>query len=151
MASLSSSVLCGAIALVLWMGLGWFISRRLGFGRDLALPLAPITGWAVQSAVALALASAAGFSTAAVLTSVTIMAALAWAVPAWRGARAGRDSGRAPAAQTRTLPSAIYLVAALVALLPAAAILPKYLADGVTLAGPIFDHSKIALIDEMLR
>jgi len=151
MASFSSSVLCGVVALVLWMGLGCFINRRLGFGRDLALPLAPVTGWATQSVISLGLSSAAGFSVATVLASAAIMAALAWAVPGWRMVQAGRDAGRAPASQGPAMPPAIYLLAALVALLPAAAVLPKFVDDGVILAGPIFDHSKVALIDEMLR
>lgn len=151
MASLSSSALCGAVALLLWLGLGWLINRRLGFGRDLALPLAPVTGWATQSVVSLALSFAIGFSIAAILASAAILVALAWAVPYRRSTHAWRDAGSSPAAPTPATQPAIYLLAALVALLPAAAVLPKYVADGVILAGPIFDHSKIALIDEMLR
>jgi hypothetical protein len=39
----------------------------------------------------------------------------------------------------------------MLALAPALALLPKYSADGVHLAAPIFDHSKIAIIDAMTR
>jgi hypothetical protein len=41
--------------------------------------------------------------------------------------------------------------AALLALAPMAAILPKGAGYDVTLAPPIFDHAKVALIDEMIR
>src|SRR5271169_6147524 len=34
---------------------------------------------------------------------------------------------------------------------PAAAILPKFAGDAVYLADPIFDHAKVALIDDMTR
>jgi hypothetical protein len=44
-----------------------------------------------------------------------------------------------------------FAAAALLAVAPAVALLPKSVAGGVTLAGPIFDHSKIAMIDEMVR
>ncbi|OYX87575.1 MAG: hypothetical protein B7Y71_01540 [Xanthobacter sp. 35-67-6] len=44
-----------------------------------------------------------------------------------------------------------FAVAAVLAGVLMAAVLPKYSADGVTLAGPIFDHSKIAMIDDMAR
>ena len=43
------------------------------------------------------------------------------------------------------------LGAALLALVPMLAIMPKPTAEGITLASPIFDHSKIAMIDEMMR
>ena len=42
-------------------------------------------------------------------------------------------------------------MAALLALAPAVALLPKDIGDGVVLAGPVFDHAKIAMIDEMAR
>jgi hypothetical protein len=43
------------------------------------------------------------------------------------------------------------LVAAVLALVPAGAIAPKFAADAVQLADPIFDHSKVAMIDAMTR
>jgi hypothetical protein len=43
------------------------------------------------------------------------------------------------------------VAAGLLALPAAVAVMPKAAADGVLLAGPIFDHSKIAMIDEMAR
>ena len=44
-----------------------------------------------------------------------------------------------------------YLGAAVLALAAAVAIMPKVGIDGVAFAPPIFDHSKVALIDEMTR
>ena len=49
------------------------------------------------------------------------------------------------------MPAWAYAAAAALALVPAAAILPKFSADAVHLADPIFDHSKIAIIDAMTR
>ncbi|HVJ42044.1 MAG TPA: hypothetical protein VM639_11120 [Dongiaceae bacterium] len=146
MASLSSSVLCGVIALLLWMPLGWLINRRLGFGRDLALPLAPIVGWATQSAVSLALSVSAGFSAGIVLASVGIIGCLAFIPPR---KRADFETHEQPATPQAGL--TVYAMAAFVACLPAAAVIPKFGDAGVILAGPIFDHAKVALIDEMLR
>lgn len=151
MASLSSSVLCGIIALLLWMSLGWLINRRLAFGRDIALPLAPITGWATQSVLSLALSSATAFSVASILASAIIMATLALIVPRWGCSHPELDPGSQSASQVPALPISLYVAAAIVALLPAAAVVPKDVADGVILAGPIFDHSKVALINEILR
>src|SRR5262249_39748436 len=57
---------------------------------------------------------------------------------------AGRDTGAGGSAGA-------YAAAALLALAPAIALLPKSVEAGVILAGPIFDHSKIAIVDEMAR
>ncbi|MDY0884478.1 hypothetical protein ACFPL7_00155 [Dongia soli] len=146
MASLSSSVLCGIMALLLWMPLGWLINRRLGFGRDLAAPLAPVMGWATQSAVSLALSSLTGFSTGTIFASAAIVAGLAFILPRKQTEFESNERSAAPRAGL-----ALFAMAATVACLPAAAILPKFIDGGVILAGPIFDHAKIALIDEMLR
>ena len=44
-----------------------------------------------------------------------------------------------------------YGLAAVLAAVPALALFPKFSGDAVALAGPIFDHSKVAIIDEMTR
>jgi MFS family permease len=44
-----------------------------------------------------------------------------------------------------------YGLAAVLATVVATAVFPKVSGDAVTLAGPIFDHSKVAMIDEMVR
>jgi hypothetical protein len=50
-----------------------------------------------------------------------------------------------------SLPLWILAAAAVVAIGPASAILPKITPEGVALADPIYDHAKIALVDEMVR
>ena len=149
MASLSSSALCGLLALLLWTSLGWLINRRLALGRDIALPLAPVVGWATQSAVSLALNSAMGFSIAAILAAAALMTVLALAPRPWKVGHVEEDARNQAGSPAPAI--FLYLAAAIVALLPAAAVLPKAIANGVILAGPIFDHSKIALINEILR
>ena len=59
-----------------------------------------------------------------------------------------------PAAEiepAQTIPAWAFAVAAVVALLPAATILPKSSSDAVWLADATFDHAKIAIIDAMAR
>jgi hypothetical protein len=53
--------------------------------------------------------------------------------------------------QARWLPLWVLAVAAVVAAAPAMAVLPKISAAGVALADPIYDHVKIALVDEIVR
>jgi hypothetical protein len=63
-------------------------------------------------------------------------------------------SGRAPQRQAEDaadIPAWAFAAAAVLALAPAVAILPKFSSDAVQLADPIFDHSKIAIIDAMAR
>jgi hypothetical protein len=57
----------------------------------------------------------------------------------------GRKSGRP------TVPTWVYALAGLAACAPAVAVMPKFVADGVILAAPAFDHSKVAIIDEIAR
>ncbi len=49
------------------------------------------------------------------------------------------------------VPCWAWLGALILALGPAAAILPKFADGAVILSGPIFDHAKVAMIDEMIR
>jgi hypothetical protein len=62
---------------------------------------------------------------------------------------------RSPALQVRpnqpTIPLGAFAVAAFVALIPAATILPKSSGDAVWLADATFDHAKIAIIDALTR
>jgi hypothetical protein len=59
-----------------------------------------------------------------------------------------------PAGQTEplvTVPLWSFALSAILALVPAVAILPKFSGDAVYVADPIFDHAKIAIIDAMAR
>lgn len=141
MASSVHAAFCALAAAAFCSVLGYALTRRL-FPRALAPGMAPVLGWAVYSAASLPILELTGFSRAAViaiaLLSVAAAAASLMALPATT------DPSPAP-------PVTAYIAAALLALIPAAAILPKFSGDAVYLADPIFDHSKIAVIDAMTR
>ncbi len=141
MASSSSAALCALLALALWSAVGFLFARRLPLPRALALPLAPLLGWAVQSVLALAVAQFAGFTAPVILAATVVPCAAVLAL-----VRGPRLAWRGPA-----MPVWIYPLAALVALAPALAVLPKGAGDMVLLSAPIFDHAKVALIDEIAR
>jgi hypothetical protein len=140
MAQLHNVLLCAATGLALWTLLGWPIASRLAQPPFSAF-LAPLLGWAVFGAIALPLFAGIGMSRPVVLVTVALSAAIALFF------------GRPPTFQLRgAWPWLALLAGAIVlACIPAAAILPKASPDGIALASPIFDHSKIALIDEMIR
>ncbi len=147
MASTFSAFLCALVALALWTSIGWVFARRLSLGPALVLPLAPVLGWAVQNVVALAVSLIVGFSALTPLGTALLLGVLAL-LPIWRD----RATTPLPEADRQSqIRPWIYLAAAMLALVPAAAVMPKIVGDGVILAAPIFDHSKVALIDEMLR
>src|SRR5262249_53858884 len=84
------------------------------------------------------------------MTRTTVIAGFAVAaigalVVLWRGASRGGERVFAPVVV------AALLAAALLAFAVASAILPKVSSAGVALAAPIFDHAKIAMVDEMVR
>jgi len=131
---------CAVTGLALWSIAGYAIALRLPMPAHLRVGLAPALGWAVQTSVSLMLSLVFGFSVPSILASVLIaFGALLCARPV-------------PVAAPRApLPAWIFVAAALLALMPAAAILPKFIAGQVVLSGPMFDHSKIALIDQIVR
>ena len=143
MASTLDALVCAVTAALLWTCLGLPIARRLVPG-SLALPMAPALGWAVHSAAALPIFFLVGFSKATVLgvTGLSLVAALSALL-----LQTERDQGEHPI----RVPLWALAGAALLACGPAAAILPKMTGDGVALAAPIFDHAKVAMIDEMVR
>lgn len=132
MASFLSVAFCAVAALLLWGGPGWVLARRL----RLPVGCAPALGWAAQSAAALALAQIFGLSLWTMLGAAALVVLIAWP----RRTEAGLH-----------LPGWAYAGAALLALGPALAIMPKFTAEGVLLAGPIYDHAKIAIVAEFIR
>ena len=105
---------------------------------------APILGWAVHSAVALPLFSLLGMSRLAVIGVFALSVSLALITVKWLG----------PISFNRancTIPVTAIIGAGVLASLIMMAVLPINSVSGVVLAGPIFDHSKIAMIDEMKR
>jgi hypothetical protein len=145
MASPINAVLCALVGAVLWTALGCAIARHL-LPRALALGAAPVIGWAVFSAASLPILSLTGFSALAVIGLAALGLVLAGISSRWPPAASGPPTDPNPwwlAAAT--------IAAAILAFFPALALLPKYSEAGVHLATPIFDHSKIAIIDAMTR
>jgi hypothetical protein len=141
MASASAAFLCSLLALLLWPPVGFLIARRLPVGRDLRLAAAPVLGWAVQDVSALYVSMLGGFTPANVLATTALIGLAAFLAPA---SRPLEKPGPSP-------PMWIFAAAALVAAGPAAGILPKISTAGVALSDPIYDHAKIALVDEIVR
>jgi hypothetical protein len=144
MASTLDALVCAVTATLLWTCLGLPITRRL-VPRALALPMAPALGWAVHSAAVLPIFFLVGFSKAAVLglTGLSFFVAIATLALQGKTPEQSESSIHVPLWALAT--------AALLACGPAAAILPKLTGDGIALAAPIFDHAKVAMIDEMVR
>lgn len=143
MASLCTSLIAAGLAIIIYAAIGLPLASRVA-PRPMALMLAPALGWAVHSALALPLFFAIGLTRGAALAvfALPLLAAIAVLVKdrIWRSeAMLSRVTLLALAA------------AACLAFVLMTAVLPKIGIDGVTLAGPIFDHSKIAMIDEMAR
>jgi hypothetical protein len=143
MASPLDAAVCAVVALLLWTALGLSISHRI-FPRELALPMAPALGWAVHNAAALPIFLLLGFS------AIGVMALAAAALVA-SIALLSQGSDRAHRATHDTVPSWAYLAAAVLALAPAAAVIPEHVGDSVVVAKPIFDHAKLPIIDAMTR
>jgi hypothetical protein len=143
MASTTNVILGAAFAIVFWTFIGLAVARAVLPERSLAWPVAPALGWAVHSAAALPLFMLIGFNRATV--AIVIAASFAGgAFVLWR-------HKPVPGREGLGLPVWAWIGAALLALGPAAAILPKVDGDAVNLASQIFDHSKIAMVDEMIR
>jgi len=143
MASPLNAALCALLAAAFWPLLGYALGRRL-LPRALGRGAAPVIGWAAHSAVMLPIYPWIGFSPIAVIgTGALCVLASGLAL-----------SGRAPRAEAEAaadIPAWVFAVAAVLALAPAVAILPKFSGDAVQLADPIFDHSKIVIVDAMAR
>ncbi|MGA1858253.1 hypothetical protein VH569_19875 [Azospirillum sp. 11R-A] len=143
MPSLSLAALCIATGLVLWMASGYALARSLAFDRAVALALAPVLGWAVQNALALLLSLVVGFSPVATVGAVALICAA--------GLLRGRRDGSGSDQSIPPLTLWVCLAAAIMAAGPALAVLPKFTGDGVAVAPALFDHAKIALIDQIVR
>jgi hypothetical protein len=137
--------LCALLELVLCVCVGLPVARGFVTGPRLALALAPVLGWAVFSALALPLLSWLGFArvTVAFLCGSAVFAGVAALLVSrpWRSLTGvGGDK----------LSYWAYGAAALLAVAPALAVWPK-LGGGLVLADPLFDHSKIAIVNDIVR
>ena len=145
MATPINAVLCALVGAAFWSLLGFAIARHL-LPRVLALGAAPVIGWAVFSAASLPILSLIGFSTLTMIGLATLGLGLAGI-----GLRRPSAAPGAPTDLKPGWPAAATIAGAILALAPVLALLPKYSERGVRLAAPIFDHSKIGLIDAMTR
>jgi hypothetical protein len=143
MATISGAVLCAAIATLFWACLGFALTRRLVPPR-LALPFAPAVGFAAHGALALPVFSFVPLTPIAIVAVAMLILAVAWVA-------SSRVVPPSTEKQVAWFPGWSYGLAVLLAMVPAAAVLPKHAGDAVLLAGPIFDHAKAALIDDMAR
>src|SRR5205807_10666004 len=74
MASSANAALCAVVAAIFWTGLGFAVARIL-LPRVLAIGAAPVTGWAIHSALALPILALTGFS-AILVVSLVVLAAI---------------------------------------------------------------------------
>lgn len=144
MASTLDAGLCALVAATVWTLLGLAIGRRVLPDRALVLPLAPALGWASFSAAALPVFLLVGFTRASVGAVVLASAAAAIAVLT-------RSTAPPKPTAVPRVPLIAIAGAAVLACVPAAAVMPKLYDGGVSVAVPIFDHAKVALIDGMVR
>src|SRR5580704_2988430 len=140
MASPVNAALCALLATAFWSFLGYALTRHL-LPRVLAIGAAPVMGWAVHSSATLPIFLLIGFSPFAVVAVAALCVAA--------GVATLKLAAKADAAPA--IPWWAFVAAAVLALVPAVAILPKIAPGAVHLADPIFDHSKIAMIDAMTR
>jgi hypothetical protein len=143
MASPINAVLCALVGAAFWSAFGYAVARHL-LPRVLALGAAPVIGWAVFSAASLPALTLIGFSAQAVagLAAPALVIAAVLMLRAPDPTETGAQIGLRPW---------WVAAAAVLAVSAALALVPKYSADGVHLAAPIFDHSKIAIVDAMTR
>ena len=142
MAHVENVFLCAAVMLALWTLVGAPIALRLAEPPTCWL-WAPALGWAVYNVIVLPLLGWIGMGRATVLVVAAVFAIVAVVACVMQRPRLPRRQS--------FLAIAAVVAAALLALAPAAAVLPKETPEGMTLAASIFDHSKIALVDEMIR
>jgi|HubBroStandDraft_1064217.scaffolds.fasta_scaffold00101_40 hypothetical protein len=146
MPSSSNILLCAGAMLLFGTGLGWLVARRLVPDRGLAWSMAPCLGWAVFNAAALPILQLLPFTRASLVVLVGAALVVSSTISLWPG-----RGGSVPASYGCGVPWWAYAAAAILALAPAIAILPKFAGDGVLLADPVYDHSKVAMIDDIAR
>lgn len=144
MASYQNAFICAGLAAVFWTCVGLSLSVRV-MPRSLAWPVAPALGWAVHSAVVFPIFCMLGMAkmTVMVATAGVFLAALLSLSRVARPVNNETDTGGFP---LWTVAGAAVLAATIMAL-----VLPQITAGGVTFADIIFDHSKVAMIDDMAR
>jgi hypothetical protein len=143
MAAFSNVLICSGLALLVFTCIGLPLALRMAPSAAAAM-LAPGLGWALHSAVALPIFFLVRMSQPAAIVvllapMVAALAVLSTTVPGFAKVRLG------PLALVALIGAAGLSLAVM------AGVLPKVSMDSVTLAAPIFDHSKVAMINEMTR
>src|SRR5271154_3049286 len=145
MATFQNALVCFALGLGIWGLVGFAIGSRF-LPRSLALPFGPSLGWAAHSVIALPLFSWVGMTRPAVLVATVLPMVAALLVLLGKRARADQadeDQG--------VVPLLAIIGASGFACVIVTTIIPTVTPDGAALAAPIFEHSKIAMIDDMAR
>lgn len=144
MPSFLNVLLCAAAELLVAICVGFPVSRRLVLSGPLVAALAPLAGWAVFSTLALPVLSTAGFTrlTVELLYGLAVLGGSAVSLRLRRSRTPGGGAGISVWA---------YGAAACLAVVPALAVWPKYRDGGVVLSEAMFDHSKVAIINDILR
>jgi hypothetical protein len=143
MASPVNALFCALIATAIWSLVGYALGCRL-LPRVLAIGAAPIIGWSVHSAATLPIYLLFGFSPILVAGIAAVCVLVA-------GFSLSQPHPAEEAEPAYAIPAWVFAAAALVALVPAAAILPKSSGGAFWLADATFDHAKVAIIDAMAR
>jgi hypothetical protein len=143
MASFVNAFVCALIATAFWSLVGYALGGRL-VPRGLAIGAAPVIGWSVHSAATLPIYLLFGFSP-------FLVAGIGAVCLLFAGFSLSQPRPAAEIEPAQTIPAWAFAAAAVVALLPAATILPKSSGDAVWLADATFDHAKIAIVDAMAR
>jgi hypothetical protein len=143
MASFQNALICAGLATILWTCIGFSLSSQL-MPRSLAWPMAPIIGWAVHSALAFPVFCFVGMTRTAVI-AVTMFSLIAGLSASWR-MLSGHSVAYSGRAAFWSVAGAAMLAAAVMAM-----VIPQITAGGVSLTNTIFDHAKVAMIDDMAR
>ena len=137
--------MCASVEVVISLCVGLPVTRRVLAGRSPVIAIAPIIGWALFNTVALPILTVIGFTraTAAIVSGAAVLGGVAIEL---RGPRKTAVSiGRGD------LFGLAVAAAALLAILPALAVWPKSGGGGVVLSEAMFDHSKVAIVDDIAR
>ena len=143
--ALSSVVLGSAGLLVLTCAVGWRYSSWILPQGPGSVLLAPAVGMAIHACVSLLLCVVVGLSWLSLAASVALSLTIGLAP---RLLTRGRDPA-SPSLPPQLLAFAV--AAALIAILPILPILPQATHGGVGLGSQIYDHAKVAIIDEIAR
>ena len=141
MPSTISALAAALIAALFFTSSGWALARLI-LPRPLALGVAPILGWAIFSVIALPFFSFFPFTHFLVSAFALVFLMMSCALLALGGL---------PAVDVPSLPWWAFAISGVQALLPAIAIMPKYVHGGVLLGPPMYDHAKVAIIDQIIR